>query len=367
MNEWFLAMVGVVAGLAALIAGGELLVRGASRLAAMMNISPLVIGLTVVAFGTSAPELAVCLQSAFAGNPEIAVGNAVGSNIFNVLFILGISALIVPLLVSSRLIRWDVPLMIGASFLLWIFGWDGRLNRIEGLVLFAGLLSYLVWCVRGSRRERRDVQAEFADEIHQAKTPRSRLAIQLFCIIAGLLLLGFGSRWLISGSVFVASQLGISELLIGLTIIAVGTSLPEIVTSIVAACRGERDIAVGNVVGSNIFNILCVLGLTGVIAPEGIEISPAAWRLDIPVMIAVAVACLPIFLTGHLIERWEGGLFLGYYVAYTTYLILDATQITITRTFGTIMLAFVIPLTVITLLVGVIQSMRGTAAAADNS
>ena len=357
MNQWLSATLGILGGLIALILGGELLVRGASRMAAAMRISPLVIGLTVVAFGTSSPELAVSIQSALAGNADIALGNAVGSNIFNVLFILGLSALIVPLVVSSRLIRWDVPLMIAASALLLILGLDGHIGRLEGLLLFSGLLAYTYWCVRQSRRESKEVKAEFAQEIPSAKTSGGAVFVQVGFIIAGLILLGLGSHWLIGGSVFVATRLGVSELVIGLTIIAAGTSLPEVVTSVMAAWRGERDIAVGNVVGSNIFNILCVLGLTSLIAPGGIAIPTAALKFDIPVMIAVAVACLPIFFTGNVIARWEGGLFFAYYVAYTTYLILAATQATITRTVGTIMIGFVIPLTVITLIICVVRGV----------
>lgn len=357
MDEWVSATLQIAFGLAALIAGGELLLRGASRLAAAMKISPVVIGLTVVAFGTSSPELAVSMQSAFADNTDLALGNAVGSNICNVLLILGISALVAPLAVSSRLIRWDVPLMIGASLLLLLFGLDGRISRVDGLVLFGGLLAYIYWSVRQSRRESRKVKAEFALELPAPTSVVATLMLVGF-VIAGLILLGLGARWLVSGAVLVALRLGVSELIIGLTVVAVGTSLPEVVASVMAAWCGERDIAVGNVVGSNLFNVLCVLGLTSAVAPEGIEVSRAALRFDIPVMIAAAVACLPVFFTGNAITRWEGGLFLAYYVAYTTYLILAATQATITRSFGSIMVGFVIPLTVITLSIGAVRTLN---------
>ncbi len=358
MSNWLSAILGISFGLVSLIVGGELLVRGALRLAVAMKISPLVVGLTVVAFGTSSPELAVSVQSALAGNPDIALGNVVGSNIFNVLFILGISALIVPLVVSSRLIRWDVPLMIAASVLLLILGLDGRIGRLDGLLLFVMLLVYTFWCVRQSRRETSEIKAEFTQAMPAPASGTTALLVQIGFILGGLILLGLGARWLVGGAVFVATRLGVSELIIGLTIIAAGTSLPEVVTSVMAAWRGERDIAVGNVVGSNLFNILCVLGLTGAIAPNGVAISPAALRFDIPVMIAVAVACLPVFFTGNAIARWEGGLFFGYYIAYTTYLILAATQAPITRTFGTIAIGFVIPLTLITLMIGVVRAVR---------
>jgi len=360
----------IVAGLVVLISGGECLVRGAVRLAAAARVSPLIIGLTVVAFGTSAPELAVAIQSAVAGSSDIAVGNVVGSNIFNLLFILGISALIVPLVVSSRLIRWDVPLMVVASFLLLVLGWDQRIGRLDGLLLFGCLLAYTYWCIRQSRKESRAIQEEFSHEIPIAQRGMRSTLIQLGLIVVGLVLLGIGSNLLISGSVAVAKRLGMSELIIGLTIVAAGTSLPEVVTSIVAAVRGERDIAVGNLVGSNLFNILCVLGLSSLVAPEGIAVSPTALRFDIPVMIAVAVACLPIFFTGNRIARWEGGLFFFYYVAYTTYLVLDATESTYSRTLTDVMVGFVIPLTVVTLMVACYRGMRGhhseLSAVADN-
>jgi cation:H+ antiporter len=355
MNPWLIALLEIVFGFALLIIGGEFLVKGASRLAAAMKISPLVIGLTVVAFGTSSPELAVSAQSAFTGKADLALGNVVGSNIFNVLFILGVSALIVPLVVSSRLIRLDVPLMIFASVLVPVFGLDGKLGRFDGLFLFSALMAYIVWCIVQSRRESQSVRAEFAQELPSQEQDGTTIPLQIGLVITGLFLLGLGSHWLIQGSVFVAAKMGFSELVIGLTIVAAGTSLPEVVTSIMAAWRGEREIAVGNVVGSNIFNILGVLGLSSFVASEGIAISESAMRFDIPVMIAVAVSCLPIFLSGNQIARWEGGLFFAYYIAYTTYMILASTQANVTRTFGAIMTMFVIPLTVITLLIGVVR------------
>jgi cation:H+ antiporter len=356
MNETTWAVLQILSGLVALVAGGELLVRGASRLAVAMRISPLVIGLTVVAFGTSAPELAVSLQASLAGNADISLGNVVGSNIFNVLFILGISALIVPLVISSRLIRWDVPLMIGVSLLVPAMGWDGSINRLDGLLLFGGLVWYTYWCVSASRKESPDVMSQFAQETPAPPQGRAQVMKQVGLIVAGLLTLGLGSRWLVAGAVTVAEGMGVSQLIIGLTIVAAGTSLPELVTSIVAASRGERDIAVGNVVGSNIFNILGVLGLAGLVGPLGVGVSPVALRFDIPVMIAVAVACLPIFFTGYRIARWEGGLFLAYYLAYTAYLVLDANGSPSSRTLAGVIIVFVLPLTAITLVVASIRS-----------
>lgn len=354
-----LTMVLFVLGIVLLVGGAEWLVRGASRLAAISGISPLVIGLTVVAFGTSAPELAVSVQSALGGQPDIALGNVVGSNIFNVLFILGISALIAPLVVSQQLIRLDVPLMIGVSVLMYLLALDGSIGRLDGLLLFAGILMYTGFSIVKSRRESAQVQEEYAQEFGKPVAPTGREILKnLALIIVGLALLVLGARWLVEGAVAIARLFGVSELIIGLTIVAGGTSLPEVAASIVASLRGERDIAVGNVVGSNLFNILAVLGLASLISPQGIQVSPAALSLDIPVMIAVAVACLPIFFTGFRIDRWEGILFLGYYVAYTVYLILYAMEHQALAAFSVTMLWFVIPLTLITLLVLAARAWR---------
>lgn len=337
-----------VAGLALLVIGAEWLVRGASRLAAASGISPLVIGLTVVAYGTSAPEVAVSVKSAWAGQADLAIGNVVGSNVFNVLFILGLSAVIAPLIVSSQLVRIDVPIMVGLSVLAFVLAADGTIGRADGVVLVAGAIAYSVYQVRQSRKESAAVQDEYAQEFAPA---RSSAAANAAYVAAGLVLLVLGSRWLVSGAVAFATALGVSELIIGLTIVSAGTSLPEVATSILAAVRGERDIAVGNVVGSNIFNILGVLGIGALVSPSGLPVSPALVRFDLLVMVAVAVACLPIFASGAEIARWEGGLFLGYYVAYTAYLVLDAQGHDALPAYSAVMEAFVLPLTVITLAV----------------
>ncbi len=348
-----------VLGLVLLVAGAELLVRGASRLAARLGISPLVIGLTVVAFGTSAPELAVTVQAGLAGQADIAVGNIVGSNIFNVLFILGLAALIVPLVVSQQLVRLEVPLMIGVSVLFLVMALDGRISGFDGMLLFAGIVAYTVFTVRQSRKESAAVQAEYAQEYGDGQSAeRGRLPLQIALIVAGLVLLVLGAHWLVEGAVAFARHFGVSELIIGLTIVAVGTSLPEVATSIVAALRGERDIAVGNVVGSGIFNILAIAGIASMVTPGGLEVAPALIRFDIPVMIAVALACLPIFASGHLIARWEGALFLGYYAAYVLYLILAATQHAALPSLSVAMLAFVLPLTAVTLIVLLARAQR---------
>jgi cation:H+ antiporter len=341
-----------VLGLVALVAGAELLVRGASKLALSFGISPLVVGLTVVAFGTSAPEMAVSVQAALSGQVDIALGNVVGSNIFNVLFILGLSALIIPLLVARQLIRQEVPIMIGASLLLFALAWDGGISRYDAALMFGLLLAYTVFLIWQSRGESKALAAENTAETASGKSSwDSHWGGQVLLIAAGLALLVLGADWLVTAAITFAKQLGVSELVIGLTIVAAGTSMPEVATSIVAALRGERDIAVGNVVGSNTFNILGVLGLSGMVSPEGLSVAQSLLSFDIPVMIAVALACLPVFFTGKLIARWEGGVFLAYYAAYTTYLLLAAQQHDALSTFGVAMSTVVLPLTALTLIV----------------
>lgn len=321
MNEQLFSGLLILIGLVALILGGEVLVRGASAIAAAFRIPPLVIGLTVVAFGTSAPELGVSLQAAFSGASDVAVGNVIGSNVFNVLFILGLSALVTPLVVSSQLIRFEVPLMVALSVLAWLVARDGNISRLDGSILFAVLIVYLVICLRTARKESKTVQEEFASEYGTDEKTPVRLPLQFLLIVVGLICLGFGSKWLVSGAVDLATWFGVSELVIGLTIVAAGTSLPEVVTSVVASARGERDIAVGNVVGSNIFNLACVLGLTGIVSPGGVPVTAQAIGFDMPVMILVAAICLPIFFTGSRISRGEGIFLLIGFVAYTAYLI----------------------------------------------
>ena len=342
------------AGLALLVLGASLLVRGASKLALSFGISPLVVGLTIVAFGTSAPEVAVSVGAVLGGRGDIAVGNVVGSNIFNVLFILGVSAMIVPLAVNRQLIRQEVPIMIGASLLLLALGLDGGLGLGDGALLLGLMVAYTVFLVVQSRRETRAAQGDHEAEIRPAGTGTwdATLPAQIGLIVAGLAALVVGSDWLVTAAVAFAKSLGVSDLVIGLTIVAAGTSMPEVATSITAAIKGERDIAVGNVVGSNTFNILGCLGLSGLVSGDaGLTIAPSLLAFDIWVMLAAAVACLPVFMTGREVARWEGAIFVLYYVAYVAYLILAAQQHDALGTFSTAMWAFVIPLTVLTAVV----------------
>ncbi|MDO8891359.1 MAG: calcium/sodium antiporter [Sulfurimicrobium sp.] len=353
----------LVLGLVLLVVGADLLVRGASRLALRFGISPLLIGLTVVAFGTSAPELAVSVQAGLSGQSGIAVGNIVGSNIFNVLMVLGFSALITPLVVSQQLVRIDVPLLIGASVLFLIMAFDGHIGFFDGLLLTGGIVVYIVFAIQQGRKESAAVEAEYEQEFGGGNSPLlGRLPVQIGLIVGGLVLLVLGATWLVESAVSIARVLGVSEVIIGLTIVAAGTSLPELATSVVAAMRGERDIAVGNVVGSGLFNILAIAGIAAVVTPGGLEVAPALIRFDIPVMVAVALACLPIFATGHLIARWEGALFLGYYMAYVLYLVLAATQHAALPAYSAAMLGFVLPLTAMTLVVLLVRHRAATRA-----
>jgi cation:H+ antiporter len=347
-----------LAGLAGLVIGANLLVRGASNLALSFGISPLVVGLTIVAFGTSAPEVAVSVGAVLDGKTDLAVGNVVGSNIFNVLFILGASALITPLIVNIQLIRQEVPIMIGASLLLLALGLDGRVGMLDGGMLFALMVAYTVFLIVQSRRETQATQEDLASELHPAAKGAwdSKLPAQIGLIVAGLAALVLGSDALVTASVAFAKAMGVSDLIIGLTIVAAGTSMPEVATSITAALKGERDIAVGNVVGSNTFNILGCLGISGLVSGStGLVLPPSLMAFDIWVMLAVALACLPVFMTGREIARWEGGVFLLYYVAYVTYLILAAQQHSALQTFSGVMLSFVLPITVITLVVVMVR------------
>ncbi len=347
-----LAIVLFIAGIALLIVGAEGLVRGASHLAVAMGVSPLVVGLTVVAFGTSSPELAVSVSSTLSGQPDLAVGNVVGSSIFNILVILGTAAVVAPLIVHQQLVRFEVPLMIAVSALVLVLALDGELQRYEGAALFAGIIAYTWWAIRKSRNESRDVAAEYEAELSIGRPVTLRhVLLDIALVVVGLGLLVLGSDWFTDGAVEIAEFFGVSELVIGLTIVAAGTSMPELATSVVAAFRGERDIAVGNAVGSNLFNLLAVLGAAAIVSSGGVPVADSAVRFDIPVMLAVAVAALPIFFTGYVITRANGVVFLAFYGAYTLYLLLDASGHDALRPYSIAMVAFVLPITALTILI----------------
>jgi cation:H+ antiporter len=348
----------LIVGLVLLVYSADFLVKGAANIAAALGISPLVVGLTVVAFGTSAPELAVSVMSAFKDQADIAVGNVIGSNIFNILLILGISALIIPLAVNAQLVRFDVPVMIFVSVLLYFLAMDGLISRVDGIVLFVLLLSYVTFLLRLSKKEKdAGVLSEYEQEYGKPVADPKWLKNLAF-VIGGVAGLVVGSDRLVYGAVFIAKHFGVSELIIGLTIIAAGTSLPEVATSVVAALKGERDIAVGNVVGSNIFNILTVLGISSIVAPSGIAVAKAALEFDMLFMIAIAMAALPVFFHGYRIGRMSGFFFLAFYVAYVVYLILGAQGHAAFAGYRQVMLFYVAPATAFVLAILLVSAFR---------
>jgi cation:H+ antiporter len=347
-----------LAGLIILIIGADLLVRGASRLAAAFGVSPLVIGLTIVAIGTASPEIAVSLQAAANGQADLTLGNVLGSNIFNILFILGVAAMLTPIMIAEQLIRKDAPIMLGVSLLVFALALDGALGFFDSLILLAGLLVYTIFALKQSRVESKDVQKEYAQEFAEREPHTARNTFKnVLLIVTGLVLLVIGSRWLVESAVVIAEALGVSELVIGLTIVAVGTSLPEVATSVIAALKKESDIAVGNAVGSNIVNLLGVLGLGALVAPNGIPVSEQILEQEFFVMVFVALVTLPIFYIDSRISRPEGGLLLAFYIFYLSYVVLQATDSSALRVVG-LFIAFVIPVSFLALVILAVRSSR---------
>jgi cation:H+ antiporter len=328
--------VALLAGGVLLVGGAELLVRGASRLSLAMGVTPLAVGLTVVAFGTSAPELAVSVRGALAGAADVATGNVVGSNMFNLLAILGLSAMAGALAVHRRVVRLDLPILAGVTVVVGLLAWNGRLGRGEGLALIAGGVVYTIWVLRAARREQRGAFAggsapAGAGAMSPAGTPpRTGAPGRSWqwapgAIVAGLAALAVGAHLFVLGAQALALTLGMSELAVGLTVVAAGTSLPELATSIVAAARGQRDLAIGNVVGSNLFNLLGVLGASAVVAPGGLEVARQAVRIDLPLTLLATLVVLPCLVTGLVIRRWEGALLVAGYLGYATVVVLAGT------------------------------------------
>ena len=312
------------AGLVLLYYGAEWLVRGSARIARALGITPLVIGLTVVAFGTSAPELVVSVLASWRGESNVALGNVVGSNILNIALILGLSAVIHPLRVQSSLVAREMPVMIGSAIAIAVVGWNGTMSRIEGIVFLGVFVLYLWFVVALARRAPESVQVdydEFEEALKMEPGDESR-QWDYFLVAGGLLALVVGAHLLVTAAVAFARILGISDLVIALTVVAVGTSLPELATSAIAAMRGEADIAVGNIVGSNIFNVLLILGASAVVNP--LSVDPGLMRFEIPVSIAISALLVPLALTRLTIERWEGALLLAGYVVFTVYLVMRA-------------------------------------------
>jgi len=370
----------ILLGLVLLVAGGELLVRGASGLATRIGMSSLVVGLTVVAFATSAPELAVTLGAVMGGEPGLAVGNVVGSSIANVLMILGSSAIILPLLVKVQLVRIDIPFMAAFSILFLLLAIDGGFSRVDGLILLVLLVLYIAVAIILSRRDGHvddlrgpgasiatasagrvgqtarktgDTMTEAVEDVEA----RGSIGRDVVLVLIGVVLLVVGANILVKGATGIATAFGVSDLIVGLTVVAIGTSLPELATSIVAVRRGQRDLAVGNVVGSNIFNIGAVAGLAAMISPTGLPVPESALALDIPLMIAASVVLLPLAFTGSVIARWEGGLLVALYVSYLLYTVLAAAERPILQGFTTVMLWFITPLVVLTVISTVIHEI----------
>ncbi|MGV0853194.1 calcium/sodium antiporter [Mycolicibacterium phlei] len=314
------------AGLVLLIVGSEIMVRGGAGVAARLGISPIIIGLTVVSIGTSAPELAVGVVSAQGGSGALAVGNIAGTNIVNVMLILGLSAFILPLRLETRTIRFELPMMAAAALTLWALTVDGRMDRTDGAILVALALAYTVAVIWSARRETRAVAAEFASELAsefdgaEAAEGRRTFA-NVLMTIGGIVVIVMGADWLVDGAVGMARQFGVSDALIGLTVVAIGTSAPELVTTLISTIRGDRDIAIGNLIGSSIYNILLILGVTALVPAAGMELPSSLVRIDIPIMVAVALVCIPIFITGRRVSRLEGGLMVAAYLGYLAFLL----------------------------------------------
>lgn len=347
----------VLIGLIMLIGGGEVLVRGASALAIKTGLSPLIVGLTVVSVATSAPELAVTTGAVLSGETDLAIGNVVGSNIANVFLILGVCAVITPLTVRRQMLKMDLPLLAGMSLALLFFAMNGRIGTWEGLLLLGLWVGYIALSIRSSR----GMSQESADV---PDTPIKNIPGAAILVLLGVGLLVFGSQFLVDGAVAIASSLGVSGLVIGLTVVAIGTSMPELAASGIAALRGQTDLAVGNVVGSCLANIGLVLGLPSLLAPGGLVVPASVAAFDVPIMLAAVFGLIVVAFTGAQIVSWEGLAFLGLYVAYTCYVVLAATHHDALEGFSSVMVAFVLPVLGAALLASFLHELKHRAQAA---
>jgi cation:H+ antiporter len=314
-----------VAGLCALVAGAEVMVRGGAKAAARLGISPIVVGLTVVSIGTSMPELAVGVVAAMEGSGALAVGNIAGTNVVNLLFVLGLSAWILPLAIEMRTLRFELPVMAGAAILLWALAANGVLSRVDGFILVVGAVAYTVAVIRAARRETRDTTTEFVDAYPAQQYGGRRTALHIAMVVGGIAVIVVGAEWLVDAAVGMAREFGVSDALIGLTVVAIGTSAPELFTTVVSTVRGERDIAVGNLIGSSIYNILLILGVSCLVPAHGLELTPALVRVDIPIMVAVTLACIPIFISGRRVSRMEGAAMVCAYLGFLAFLLVTQT------------------------------------------
>ena len=325
MSEYLLSVVEIIVGIFLLFIGGEFFIQGSVALSLILGIPQIVIGLTVVALGTSSPELLVSLNSVFKGSDSLAASNVVGSNIFNILVVLGISSLITPLKVKSRIVRRDVPLLIAISCSVWAMSSTGTLTWQSGIFLLFCLLINTIWEINTINEKDDDIKTA-EPEINDFSLSNN-LGSTIAKLVFGIILLGFGANVLVSGSQDLARTLGIKETIIGLTIVATGTSLPELVTSIVAAFKGKTDLAIGNVIGSNLLNQLLILGSCTLFSGlGGLSISTDLIRIDIPIMVLTTFACMPIFWTKGKITRFEGFILLNIYIFYVLDKILILSQ-----------------------------------------
>ncbi len=317
MNELEIT-ISIIGGIVGLFAGAESLVRGSSSLALRLGVSPLVVGLTVVAFATSSPELVVSIKAALEGNPGIVIGNVVGSNICNIGLILGVAALISPMQVKTRLVKREIPIMIIVGFILLLVLANDSISRVEGVLLILGIISYVVFSYLYARKDKViETYQEFIEGIPAGKAKSVWISILL--IVGGLGVLLGGAHIFVNGAVEVAARLGVSQAIIGLSMVALGTSLPELITSVVASFRNENDIAIGNAVGSNVFNVLSVLGFSSVINPIN---SSGVGYIDLTIMMLFMIIILPMSKSGFVFKRFEGAILLAGYFAYILYLAL---------------------------------------------
>jgi cation:H+ antiporter len=305
-------------------------------MASRWGISSVVIGLTVVAFGTSAPELAVSVNASLGGNSDVAFGNVVGSNVVNILLILGLSAAVGALAVTPRIVRVDVPILMGVSLLAFALGADRTFSRMDGFILVAGAIGYTYGLMRSSRSQSPHIDAHSAENTSavEDRGVNHSVVANVFLFLTGLVILAVGSQVIVDSAVEIAKNIGVSDLVIGLTVVSVGTALPELTTSVLASLRGQRDIAVGNVIGSNLFNILLVLGMSALVSSDGVKAQESAIRLDIPVMLAATAALLLMCWNGFRITRREGGVLVGFYVLYVMYLLFESNDHSATGVLG---------------------------------
>lgn len=315
-----------IAGLVIIILAAEFVLRGASRLAARLGIKPIIIGLTVVSVGTSVPELAVGITAVSEGSGSLAVGNIAGTNILNILFILGLSAAIRPLPLQLLSIRFDVPVMIVSAIALFLMALDGQLSRFEGILLTMAAVIYAIAIIRISKKESAKMRQEYAEEYGSQVLLKEKNSVlgwvgNIILMIAGLVLSMVGADLLVAGAVSIAQAMGVSDAIIGLTIVAIGTSAPELATTIMATIKNDRDVAVGNLIGSSISNILSILGVTCIVAPNGVDVSEDILWLDLPMAAAVAIVCYPVFRSDRMVTRREGIIFVSAYLIYLTFLL----------------------------------------------